>query len=123
MTTTLTEKLTLHIPHAACVNGQLIPVDYAEMENLLYTHFMDSGFPSWYSLEAAGFYKGRRFQETLVTIYCEETRAAEVQKIFKETCWTRKEDMKQESFGYEYNGKFYVIDFTKQKESVTITTC
>ena len=121
--TTLTEKLTLHIPHAAYVDGQLLPVDYAEMENLLYTAFTEAGFVSWYSQEATGFYKGRRFVETLVTIYCEEAQSTEVQKIFKETCWKRKEDMKQESFGYENNGKLIIIDFGKDKEAVTITTC
>lgn len=123
MMVTLTAKLTLHIPHAAYVTGQLIPVDYAEMENLLYRAFSDAGFTSWYSQEASGFYKDRRYAETLVTIYCEEGQAAQVQKIFKETCWSRKEDMKQESFGYEYNGKFIIIDFGKYKDAVTISPC
>lgn len=52
-----------------------------------------------------GRYKGREYQQLLVTVFC---NGVDVGKIFLDIC--RNSQLQQESYAYEYNGRLYVCE-------------
>ena len=109
MPLTLTEKFTLHIPHSAFVNQKLLPIAHEAIEQALYDRFTMAGFSSWYTQPAFGYYKGRQYAETLVTLFCTPEQAKTVETIFRETITACKAQLQQESYAYERNGKLVII--------------
>lgn len=66
-------KLVLHIPCMAWDNG-LVEIDYKAFKNILLERLAEVGADSLYSIPAEGTYKGRVYDEILLTVFCEEQK-------------------------------------------------
>lgn len=102
-------KLTLHIPLYSW-NGELTPIDAESFKEKLIARFKVIGIDSFYFTSATGYYKGRGYNEALLTVFCEKDKAERVVEIFKQVYNENNHIMKQESFAYEMNGVLYVVE-------------
>lgn len=101
----LKDKYVLHIPCCKWDNGKYEPVDAAAVVDILGRKLSEYGIDSMYYDKTMGRYKGREYEQLLVTVFCNEV---DVGKIFLEIC--RESDLQQEAYAYEYNGKLYVCE-------------
>ena len=108
-----TNKLVLHIPHYAWENEQLIKINYEHFKQKLYNDLMQAGVDSWYTTAAKGFYKGRGYDEELLTVFCDEN-VLTIVDIFVQSYIDAKY-MRQEAFAYECNGVLIVVDLLENE--------
>ena len=104
------EKLVLHIPHYAWENEQLVKIDYASFKEYLYEQLKEIGLISWYSADARGYYKGREYDEELLTVFCDEPMRDTIIEVFERTYFDLRDLMRQEAFAYECDGTLHVTD-------------
>ena len=105
----LDSKIVLHIPHFAVVDESLVAVDYHGFLSRLEGALMDFGMDSWYISNALSCYKGKVFDESLLTVFASGDYADCIIDIFKEVIEECKDEMKQEAYAYEDSGKLFII--------------
>ena len=106
-TASLDVKLVLHVPHFSW-QGRLVENQHAAFLRYLAAELASVGITSFYSVPAAGFYKGRFYAEELVTVFCAEDQKEQIIRIFENTSRTRNDLMQQEAFACECCGKLIV---------------
>lgn len=100
-------KLTFHIPCAAWSNG-LIEINYKAFKQYLLEGLAAIGLTSLYSVQAKGYYKGREYDEILLTVFCKEQDCDAAAEVFRQTFRVHNDLMRQEAFAYECNGVLVV---------------
>ncbi len=106
------EKLTLHIPHYKW-DGKLIPIDYLYFTQKIIGRLAEIGIDGCYSVAVTGYYKGRSYDEDLLTVYCKNDQVDKAVNIFRQSYGDTNDTMQQECFAYEYNDKMYVVGLEK----------
>ena len=113
----LSEKLVFHIPEKTWREDHLedIGVDSA-LEDLT-DALAGIGLTSFYIQQVTGGYKGRRYPERLMVVFCEHGPLAEqAAGLFEQWFRSHNEILKQEAFSYEWNGTLTVKGLTGQPE-------
>lgn len=101
----LKDKYVLHIPCCKWINGKYEPVDAGAVVDAVAKRLAEQGIDAMYYEKSMGRYKGREYQQLLVTVFC---NGVDVGKIFLDIC--RNSQLQQESYAYEYNGSLYVCE-------------
>ena len=105
--TKLEEKYVLHIPSHKYINGELIYITTEEHIDELIKQLNHEGYTSFYVLRADGYYKTRKFEEILLTIYTTKSRERKSpETIFKQWFKQNNHILKQESLAL-----FYVFNY------------
>ena len=99
-------KYVLHIPLSRWENGILIPLDVDEQLNELINDLEVHGFDSFYLTKVESYYKSRKFNELLITIFAGDGDAPH--EIFKEWFLRHNDKLAQEAFAYELNSKMII---------------
>lgn len=110
METILDTKLVLHIPHFAWEDGTLVPIDHLLFNRKLYAVLQEIGVDSWYVTKAQGFYKGRDYEEELLTVFCHGKDADAIADRFCMGFLENRDLMQQEAFAYERNGQLVIVE-------------
>lgn len=97
-------RLAFHIPHVACINGDFYPIPYAEFEEAFGDALVDLGVDGWHIVEATGVYKGRRYKQDILVVFCNYDEQKSILDAFKSICSVWSSDMMQEQFAYEHDG-------------------
>jgi len=103
-------KLVLHIPDAAWIDNKLENIDSEIFLETICKKLMGIDVNSWYVTSVTGYYKGRKFDEKLLTVFCGTTVEYAIIDIFEETYKELNDVMHQESFAYELNGILCIVD-------------
>ena len=103
-------KLVLHIPHYAWENERLVKIDHASFKAYIGEQLTKVGIISWYTTMACGYYKGREFDEELLTVFCDESMKDDITEIFKHAYFDMRALMRQEAFAYECNGTLCITE-------------
>ncbi len=106
-------KVSLHVPHYAW-DGRLKPINYKWFKYELVGALSDIGIDSCFSVAADGYYKGRGFEEEIITVFC--NNAEEVVKVMTETFKACNRVLHQEAFAYELDGRLYVVSLTGEEK-------
>lgn len=108
--TILRHRAVLHIPQQAWDGERLVDLDLTGEKEELLAELTAAGVESLFQTEAVGYYKGRRYPESLLTIYGEaETTAAA--SIFSAWNKRHRETLRQEAFAYELDGELFVYQY------------
>ena len=99
-------KYVLHIPLSRWENGSLIPLDVDELLDELILNLEVKGFDSFYLTKVESYYKSRKFNELLLTIFAGDGDAPH--EIFKEWFLRHNDILAQEAFAYELNNKLII---------------
>lgn len=102
-------KFSFHIPQVAYVNGEYIAVPHEEFENALGEKLLELGIDAWYVIASTGIYKGRRYPQNIMVVYCDENKEDSVAGAFKNVCKVMGKAMQQEKFAYELNDNIYIF--------------
>ncbi len=100
-------KLVFHIPCATWNNG-LIPVNYNAFKQILLEAFAEIGLTSLYTVSAKGYYKGREYDEILLTVFSSLRGANAAVNAFRKCFKERNNLMKQEALAFERDGVLIV---------------
>ncbi len=100
--------MILHIPHYKW-DGKLISIDYLSFTKRIISRLAETGIEGGYRIAAKGYFKGRSYDEDLLTVYCTDDQAEKVVSIFRQVYNEANDIMQQECFAYEHNGKMYVV--------------
>ena len=96
----LDEKYVLHIPLSRFCDNKLESIEIDEMLDELVKQLKDSGYNSFYITNVTSYYKSRKFNEMLITIFTSKTD--EVDLIFKKWFKRNNDVLGQEAFSYEH---------------------
>ena len=99
-------KYVLHIPLSRWENDSLIPLDVDEQLDELINDLEVQGFDSFYVTKVESYYKSRKFDELLITIFARDGDAPH--EIFKEWFLRHNDILAQEAFAYELGGKMII---------------
>ena len=99
-------KYVLHIPLSRWENGSLIPLDVDEQLNELINDLELQGFDRFYVTKVLSYYKSRKFNEVLITIFARDGDAPH--EIFKNWFYRHNDILAQEAFAYELNSKMII---------------
>lgn len=105
-------KLVFHIPCAAWNNG-LIAVNYNAFKQALIKAFAEIGLTSLYSVTVKGYYKGREYDEILLTVFSNLRGANAAVNAFRKCFEEHNDMMKQEAFAFERDGVLTVETLTQ----------
>lgn len=105
--TVLNRKFVFHIPLYKHVSGNLVQIDIDDILEELMMEFNENGFDSFYITRIDSYYKTRRFEEMLITIFSNDDEPC---GIFEE--WFRKNNdtLCQEAFAYEIGNEMMITD-------------
>ncbi|WP_295723686.1 hypothetical protein [uncultured Methanobrevibacter sp.] len=116
----LESKYVLHIPESKFIDNELIPLKTDDLIKDLIEKLNINGYENLYLSKIKGYYKGRSFDETVITIFIDRKRKKSTlpDEIFIE--WFKKNNhtLKQESFAYEVDNSLYIekLDTSKKLE-------
>lgn len=105
----MTNKFSFHIPQVAYVKEKYIAVPYEEFENTLGKKLVNIGIDAWYMISSTGVYKGRRYPQNIMIVYCDDDKKKNVADTFKSVCKEMSKAMQQEKFAYELNDSMYIF--------------
>ncbi len=111
----LPEKFTVHIPHYRW-NGKPEPIDYQAFIRQLAEGLESLGIDSFYTTPATGYYKGRSYDETLLTLFCTADVADAVAGVIENLFRTNNHLLQQEAFAFERNGVLWVGELSTDFE-------
>ncbi len=103
----LDEKYVFHIPLFRYADGKLIEIEIDDLIEDLMIQFSQIGHDNLYVTKVNGYYKSRRYDELLITLFvCKSTHNPE--EIFQN--WFKKHNdvLQQEAFAYECGNKMYI---------------
>ena len=104
--TVLDVKYVFHIPLYKFTQDRLSPLDGDEIITDLISKFSENGFDSLYMTEVKSCYRGRLYDEILVTLFTTGDRAPE--EIFEGWFWENNEILEQEEFAYEKGDRMII---------------
>lgn len=104
-----TNKLSFHIPGFKYINGKMLNVYIDDFIKLLTKELELIGIKAFYTTPATGYYKGRSYKQEIITVFYDK-EDKEVLGCFVRTVRTMREQLEQESYAYELNGKMFVFD-------------
>ena len=100
-------KLVFHIPQKTWIEGELLDIYGLEKaEEKLFAMLYEGGVTSFYLTEATGYYNGRHYPETLLTVFGD---TLSVSKVFEHWCEAHQSILRQEAYAYELDGKLIVF--------------
>lgn len=99
-------KYVLHIPLSRWENGSLIPLDVDEQLYELINDLDVHGFDSFYVTKVDSYYKSRKFNEVLITIFASDEGC--VEEIFRDWFLKNNDVLSQEAFAYELKNKMII---------------
>lgn len=102
-------KLVLHIPRFAWENDRLVDIDYPQLKKRVFGRLITLGITGWYTTDSVGYYKGRGYDQELLTVFCAESEADAVIGAFREAFFETRDTMRQEAFAYERDGALIVV--------------
>ena len=108
-------KLMFHIPHFAFVDGVLIGIDYTSFKEMLSERFVKIGVSSWYSSLVKGIYKGREYDEEILTVYCVDDIDTAIINEFITGVSMFHHELRQEYYAYEKDDILVTIKIGEQK--------
>ncbi len=106
----LPEKLTVHIPRYHWTGG-LEPIDYPAFIRQLAEGLESLGIDSFYTTPATGYYKGRSYDETLLTLFCKTDVDNAVAGVIENLFRTNNHLLQQEAYAFERNSVLWVGEF------------
>lgn len=98
----LENKYVLHIPLTKFVNGELVDLDIKDIIDELANEF-----ESCYLTRVESYYKARRYNELLITVFSDDGSVA---VTFREWFLKYNHVLFQEAFAYEHNNEMIVED-------------
>jgi len=98
----LDKKYVFHIPLYKYAGGELISI---EIDDLLDDLIEKLGFESLYMTKVKSVYRKRVYDEILITIF---TSKGSPEEVFEKWFRYNNENLGQEAFAYELDGKMYV---------------
>ena len=103
----LNQKYVFHIPLYKFVCEKLVSIEMDDILDELISEFEKNGFDSLYITKVNSYYKARQFDEILITVFCNDSRACE---IFE--AWFRRYNdvLAQEAFAYELGNRMIITD-------------
>ena len=102
----LDSKYVLHIPLSRWENNSLIPLDVDDLLEELINDLELQGFDSFYVTKVDSYYKSRKFNEVLITIFASSGDAPH--EIFKNWFYRHNDILGQEAFAYEIVNKMVI---------------
>lgn len=102
-------KYVLHIPLCRWENDRLRSLDVDEQINDLINQLEVNGFDSFYITKVESYYKSRKYDELLITIFAGTEESP--QEIFKDWFSKNNDVLGQEAFAYELNNKLIIKEF------------
>lgn len=101
-------KYVLHIPLSKWENDELVVLDIDSEINELINQLEVEGFVSFYITKVESFYKTRRYDELLITIFAAEGEGPH--EIFKDWFYRHNDVLAQEAFSFEFNNRMIIKD-------------
>lgn len=98
-------KYIFHIPLCEYSGEELVLIDIDEILEDLIDRFNENGFDSLYVSKVEGHYKSRRFDELLLTLFCDGDAP---ETIFKDWFRLNNDVLRQEAFAFECGNRMYV---------------
>lgn len=95
----LDTKYVFHIPLCKHEDGQLTPLEIDDVICELFDEFRKNGFNGMYLGKVKSIYRGRAYDELLVTLFTIEDKSPE--EIFERWFVKNNEMLKQDEFAYE----------------------
>lgn len=105
----MNHKLTFHIPHVAFENNQYTNIPYEDFEITFGEKLTAIGIEGYNIISATGFYKGRKYPQDLLSVFCTFEQQKDVISAFKNTLTNYHHKMKQEAYAYEHDGVLSII--------------
>lgn len=110
ITWTYANRIAFHIPHYAWVEDKLVSIDYETFKKAVLEFLTEHKVNGAYSFPATGYYKGRKYDEEILTVYTDTSVMAEVTSSYGNLCDQFKAEMMQEAFAVEVNGQMLIYD-------------
>lgn len=107
----LDRKYVFHIPLYKYVDDELIAIDTDDIIGKLIAQLNENGYDSAYLTDVKGYYKSRRFDEVLITLFVSAdflTNHKHPEAIFKEWFIESNDLLEQEAFAYECGNKMHI---------------
>ena len=104
-------KYVLHIPLSRWENDALIALNVDDLLEELINDLELQGFDSFYVTKVVSYYKSRKFNEVLITIFARDGDAPH--EIFKEWFLRHNDKLAQEAFAYELGNKMIIETFKR----------
>lgn len=98
-------KYVFHIPLCEYSGEELVLIDIDEILEDLIGRFNENGFDGLYVSKVEGHYKSRRFDELLLTLFCDGNNP---EAIFKDWFRLNNDVLRQEAFAFECGNRMYV---------------
>ena len=103
-------RYVLHIPLSKWENGEVVSLDVdGEIEELI-SHLEVQGFDGFYVTRVKSYYKSRRYDELLVTIFAGNGEGP--CEIFREWFLRHNDVLCQEAFAVEINNRMIIRKIT-----------
>ena len=99
-------RYVLHIPLSRWENDALIALDVDDMLGELVNLLEDEGFDSFYLTKVESYYKSRRFNEVILTIFASSDDRPH--EIFKKWFQDHNDVLGQEAFAYEIENRMVI---------------
>lgn len=107
----LNKKHVIHIPLHKFEDKTLKKIYISQPLEKLDKMLQEEGYTSYYKTKVQGFYKGRSFDELLITIFSsEEDNRTGPDEIFIKWFKNNNHLLKQESFAYEEDNSLKIIE-------------
>lgn len=110
ITWTYANQIAFHIPHYAWADEKLVPIDYKMFKKAILDSLAEHRVNGAYSSPATGYYKGREYEEEILTVYTDASVMADIISSFGNLCDQFKAEMMQEQFAVEVNGELLLYD-------------
>jgi len=105
-----TEKLVLYVPCYAWDGEKLIGIDYRSFKADLYKAFEQIGLVSWSCQTSKGVFKGREYNQEVLTIFSEEVLKSNIISEFRRLLKIYHGELRQEAYAYEDNNSLVIIE-------------
>ena len=106
----LNRKYVFHIPLCKCENDELAPIDIGGLLDDLISEFSRKGFEGFYITKSKAYYKSRRFDELLLTMFAASDNPEE---IFSEWFRANNDVLGQEAFAWEMGNSLFIENLMK----------
>ena len=110
ITWTYANRIAFHIPHYAFVEEKLMPIDYKAFRKSILDSLAEHRVNGAYCTVATGYYKGREYEEEILTVYTDASVMAYIISGFGNLCDQFKAEMMQDQFAVEVNGEMLIYD-------------